>query len=81
MQKVYKCVLFSYFMVQAVLTLKKIGGSLTVRIPMDIVKQMSLREGQSVSIEVKREPKDYFGAFPGIGPWKKQPNEFYSKYL
>lgn len=81
MQKLYKLVVLSYCMAQTVLTLKKIGGSLTVRIPMDIVKQMSLKEGQTVSIDVKREPRDYFGAFPDIGPWKKLPNEFHSKYL
>lgn len=52
-------------------TTRKIGGSLMVTIPKEIVVEENLREGEIVKIEVKKIRKDFFGALKGIGPFTK----------
>ncbi|MBI4018404.1 MAG: AbrB/MazE/SpoVT family DNA-binding domain-containing protein [Candidatus Aenigmarchaeota archaeon] len=59
-------------MPKAIVRAKKIGGSLMVTIPKEIVEEESIRENQLVEIEVKRKRKDFFGALKGIGPFTKE---------
>jgi hypothetical protein len=51
---------------------KKIGGSIMVTIPKEIVKEEALQEGQVVEIEIKRVIKSGFGVSKGIGPYKRE---------
>jgi len=51
---------------------RKIGGSLVVTIPKEIVDDINIQENEVVEIEVKKHKKDYFGALKGIGPFTKE---------
>jgi antitoxin component of MazEF toxin-antitoxin module len=46
---------------------RKLGGSIVVRIPREIVEQEGIAAGETVSISVKKVKKSWFGAFKGIG--------------
>ncbi len=48
---------------------KKIGGSIFVGIPKEIIEVEKLNENQMVSIEIDKIKKSWFGAFKGIGPF------------
>lgn len=51
---------------------RKIGGSLMVRIPKDLVKTMPIRDGELVKIKVEKIKKDFFGALKGVGKFTKE---------
>ena len=51
---------------------KKIGGSLMVTIPYDIVQREHISEGENIQIEVKKVKKNCFGILPHLPPWKKE---------
>jgi len=51
---------------------RKIGGSLIVAIPRELVKEEGLKEGEIVEVKVKKVKKDFFGALKGIGPMTKE---------
>ena len=51
---------------------KAIGGSFMVRIPKDLVKAESIREGQLVKLKVEKIKKSYYGALKGIGKFTKK---------
>lgn len=51
---------------------RRVGGSLTVTIPVEIVREKALREGEVVEVDVERAKKSYFGAAKGIGPFTKE---------
>lgn len=53
-------------MPRAVVKTKKIGGSIIVRIPKEVVEEEDLREGELVEVEVRKVKKDWFGAFPTL---------------
>ncbi len=57
---------------KAITTTRKIGGSLVVTIPKEIVKEEKLREGEVVEVRVKKVKRDFFGALRGIGPMTKE---------
>lgn len=59
-------------MVETVSKTKKIGGSLMVRIPKEVVDMMSLRSDELVTIKVTKTKKSGFGIAKGIGPYKKE---------
>ena len=50
---------------------RKIGGSLVVTIPREIVKEEQLEEGELVEVAVKKQRKSYFGVLKGIGSFTK----------
>ena len=50
---------------------RKVGGSLVVTIPKEVVKEKMLLPNQTVEIEIKKPRKSYFGAFKGIGKFKE----------
>jgi hypothetical protein len=59
---------------------KKIGGSLMVRIPKEIVDAEHILPGEEVKLTVQKIRKDWFGAFPGLKPWNKEEDRARSKY-
>jgi hypothetical protein len=48
---------------------RKVGGSLVVTLPKDLVEAKKIREGEIVEISVKKLRVDGFGALRGIGPF------------
>ena len=67
-------------MAQTIQRTKKIGGSLMVRIPKEIVDIEQIQQGEAVQIEVRKLRKDWFGAFKGLGPYNKETDRARSKY-
>ena len=59
-------------MARTIAKARKIGGSLMVTIPKDVVEQEDIREGELVEIEVKKARRSAFGLFPGIGPMTRE---------
>ncbi|MFH1325590.1 MAG: AbrB/MazE/SpoVT family DNA-binding domain-containing protein [archaeon] len=51
---------------------RKIGGSLVVTIPKEVIKEQEIHEDELVEIEVKKRKRDFFGALRGIGEFKKE---------
>ncbi|HLC85252.1 MAG TPA: AbrB/MazE/SpoVT family DNA-binding domain-containing protein [Candidatus Nanoarchaeia archaeon] len=66
-------------MVQTIQRVKKIGGSLMVRIPKDLVQMEHIQAGESLELDIRKLRKDYFGAFPGLKPFTKE-DRMRSKY-
>jgi len=48
---------------------QKIGGSIFVRIPKDVANEENIKENQTLSIEIDKLRKSWFGVFKGIGPF------------
>ncbi len=59
---------------------KKVGGSLMVRIPKDIVEIENIEEGQVLQVEINKIKKDWFGAFRELKPFNKKVDRMHSKY-
>ena len=59
-------------MEDATVKAKKIGGSIMVRIPKEIVETLSIRPNEIVKITVKKTRKSGFGLFKGLGPYKHE---------
>jgi len=55
-------------MTGAVIRAKRVGGSIMVRIPKEVVEQEDIHEGDMVEVEVRKARKSWFGSMPGIGP-------------
>ena len=55
---------------------RKVGGSLTVTIPKEIVKEESLHEGEMITITIRKVKKSYFGLLRGIGPFTKEDEQW-----
>ena len=51
---------------------RKIGGSLMVTVPKEIVKEKSLTEGQLIEITIEKPKTDFFGAAKRIGSFKEE---------
>lgn len=51
---------------------RKIGGSLVVTIPKEIVKEEGIREGEIVEIEVEKVKKSAFGILKGMRSFTKE---------
>ena len=51
---------------------RKVGGSLMLRIPKDLVKLESLQDGQLVKVKIKKVKKSFFGTLKGIGKFTKE---------
>jgi len=56
-------------MTRAVIRAKRVGGSIMVRIPKEVVQQEDIHEGEMVEVEVRKAKKNWFGITPGIGPF------------
>jgi len=67
-------------MVQVLQKTKKIGGSIMVRIPKEVVELEHIEEGEFIQIDIQKPRKDWFGAFPQLKPWNKETDRMRSKY-
>ena len=52
----------------ALVKTRRVGGSLIVALPKDIVEAKNIREGETVEITIRKLRVDGFGALRGIGP-------------
>ena len=59
-------------MTKTVVKTRKVGGSIVVRIPKDVVEQEDIREGEPVELQVRKVRKDWFGAFPQLKPFSRE---------
>ena len=51
---------------------RKIGGSIAIRIPKEIVEEENIGEGDFVAVDVRRAKRDWFGAFPKPRPFSRE---------
>lgn len=63
---------------QAVVKPRKIGGSLVVRIPKEIVQAERIKAGQTLIIQIKKSRTDFFGALKELASFSKN-DEFDEK--
>ncbi|MDV3244440.1 MAG: AbrB/MazE/SpoVT family DNA-binding domain-containing protein [Nitrososphaerales archaeon] len=56
-------------MTKALTKARRVGGSIMVRIPKELVEQEEIREGELLEVDVRKVRKSWFGAFPGAGPF------------
>ena len=59
-------------MISAVTRARKVGGSIVVTIPKEVVKEESIREGEPLVLHVEKIKKSGFGMLKGIGPFTKE---------
>lgn len=59
---------------------KKVGGSMMVRIPKEIVELESIQPGEMIRLNIQKLRKDWFGAFPQLKPFNKKEEGLHSKY-
>lgn len=50
---------------------RRVGGSIVVRIPKEVVEEEDIHAGELVELEVKKARKDWFGAFPNLKPFSR----------
>jgi hypothetical protein len=63
-------------MAETIQRAKKIGGSLMVRIPKDIVEHEHIQPGEAVKMRIEKVRKDWFGAFRTGRPYIKEEERF-----
>ncbi len=59
-------------MAKTIVKTRKIGGSLMVTIPKEVVEQEDIREGEFLELEVRKARRSWFGATPGIGRFTRE---------
>ena len=59
-------------MIETTQITKRVGGSLMIRIPKEILDIEGIREGEVVKVKIEKVRKDWFGAFPGLKPFQKE---------
>ena len=59
-------------MTKAVTKARRVGGSIMVRIPKEVVEQEDIKEGELVEVEVRKAKRDWFGATPEIPPFARE---------
>ncbi len=57
---------------QCIAKTRKVGGSLVVTLPKEIVESKKIKEGEIIEISVKKVRKEGFGALKGVGPFTAQ---------
>lgn len=50
---------------------RRVGGSIVVRIPKELVEEEDIHAGELVELEVKKARKDWFGAMPNLRPFSR----------
>ena len=59
-------------MVKALVRARKVGGSIVVSIPKEVVQEEGITEGELVELDVHKATKDWFGAFPKLRPFSRE---------
>jgi len=54
-------------MARALARAKRVGGSIMVRLPKEVVQQEDIHEGEMVEMDVHKAKRLWFGATPDIG--------------
>ena len=67
-------------MAETIQRAKKIGGSLMVRIPKDIVEIEHILPGEMIRVKIQKVRKDWFGAFKGLKPYNKETDRAHFRY-
>ena len=52
--------------------MRKVGGSLVITLPKDIVKEEDLHEGEIVAIDIEKAKKSAFGILRGMRSFTKE---------
>ncbi len=52
---------------EALVTTRKVGGSMMVRIPPEIIELEHIQSDEVVRIEIVKVKQDWFGKFKGVG--------------
>ena len=60
------------FLMETAGKVRRVGGSLMVTIPPEVVEAEGLREGATVRLRVARKRKSAFGSVPGLAPWSHE---------
>ena len=58
-----------FYLTECLAKTRKVGGSLVVTLPKELVEAEKIREGEVVKIKVEKLRKDGFGALKGVGPF------------
>ena len=53
-------------MARALIRAKRVGGSIMVRLPKEVVKQEDIHEGEMVEVDVHKAKKSWFGSMPDL---------------
>ncbi len=53
----------------ALVKARRVGGSLVVTLPKELVESKNIREGEILELTVKKVRKDGFGVFRGMRPF------------
>jgi antitoxin component of MazEF toxin-antitoxin module len=53
-------------MVRALAKAKRVGGSIMVRLPKEVVQQEDIHEGEMIELDVKKARRQWFGVTPQI---------------
>jgi hypothetical protein len=56
-------------MTQCLAKTRKVGGSIVVTLPKELVENKKIKEGEIIEISVKKVRKDGFGILKGVGPF------------
>jgi antitoxin component of MazEF toxin-antitoxin module len=51
---------------------RRVGGSIMVRLPREIIEQEDIHEGEMIELEVKKARRSWFGSLPGIGSFTRE---------
>lgn len=67
-------------MTETIQRARKVGGSIMVRIPKEIVEIEGIKEGETLQVDIKKLKKDFFGITPGLLPFNKATDRMRFKY-
>lgn len=56
-------------MTEFLVKIRKVGGSLVVTLPKELVESKKIKEGEIIQISVKKLRKEGFGLLKGVGPF------------
>jgi antitoxin component of MazEF toxin-antitoxin module len=56
----------------------KIGGSVMVRIPKDIIELEQIKPGEMVKLNIQKFKKSWFGAFPKLTDFNKKEDRLHT---
>ncbi len=62
----------THHMAKALVKTRRIGGSIMVRIPKELVEQEDIREGELLELEVRKAEKDWFATLPRLKPFTRE---------
>jgi len=59
-------------MASAVVKARKVGGSIMVRVPKEVVEQENIKPGELVEVQIRKARKSAFGIFPALPPFTRE---------